>query len=312
MPKRPLAPFEQLAFGEVPHRPVKPHGFFEAPSERIIVPTKPFGDVGIRVIRHGQGPSVVCIHGFMTTSYSFRYLLEPLGRTHSVVAFDLPGAGESDKPAGSYGPDALAEATGDVIGALGLRGAPVIGNSLGGYLAMRLAMRDPACVGRLVCLHAPGLPTPRMRALRVALDKVPRVDDVIRWLVARDEERWVHKNVHYFDESLKSREEHREYARPLRKREGVDAFIRMLDETLDVRQMVAFESQLRALGGAFPVPLQLVYARKDPMVPPSVGARMSKLLPSAQMVWLDDASHFAHVDNPDAFLAAALPFLEGR
>ena len=45
------------------------------------------------------------------------------------------------------------------------------------------------------------------------------------------------------------------------------------------------------------------------MVPPSVGERMGALLPGAERVWLDGASHFAHVDATDAFVRAALPFL---
>lgn len=309
MPRR---PFEQLAFDQVPERPRVPHPFFEARQERVKVATRAFGTIEARVIRYGRGPEIVCVHGFMTTSYSFRYLLEPLGSHHTVVAFDLVGAGESDKPIGSYGPDRVADTIGETISALGLRGAPVIGNSLGGYLAMRLALRDQGCIGRLVCLHAPGLPTARMRALRVALDVLPRAHDLVGWLVARDEERWVHKNVHYYDETLKSREEHREYARPLQSREGRAAFARMLDETMDVREMRAFEADLRRLAGRFPVPLLLVYAKKDPMVPPVVGERLSALLPSVPIIWLDGASHFAHVDAADRFVDAALPFLDAR
>jgi pimeloyl-ACP methyl ester carboxylesterase len=58
------------------------------------------------------------------------------------------------------------------------------------------------------------------------------------------------------------------------------------------------------------VPLQLVYARRDPMVPPSVGERLARLVPGAELAWLEAGSHFAHVDAPEALLAAALPFLE--
>ncbi|MBK6513978.1 MAG: alpha/beta hydrolase [Polyangiaceae bacterium] len=310
MPAPSLRPFQQLAFGDVPERPLAPHRFLEAASERIVIKTRPFGSLGVRVVRYGSGPALVCVHGFMTTSYSFRYLLEPLGKKRTVIAFDLPGAGQSDKPDGPYDPDSLAEAIGDIIDGLGLRGAPAIGNSLGGYLTMKLALRDPACLGRLVCLHAPGLATARMRALRLALDALPRSRELVAWLARRDPERWVHKNVHYWDERLKSREEHRQYAEPLRTREGARAFARMLDETLDVRRMLVFEAELRRLRGRFPIPLQLVYAKRDPMVPPEVGARFAALLPDCPIVWLDEASHFAHVDAPTAFLAAAEPFLE--
>ena len=74
--------------------------------------------------------------------------------------------------------------------------------------------------------------------------------------------------------------------------------------------MRAFERALRALDGRFPIPLRLVYARRDPMVPPSVGKRLARLLPSAEMVWLDRASHFAHVDATEPFVESVLEFLQ--
>jgi pimeloyl-ACP methyl ester carboxylesterase len=148
-----------------------------------------------------------------------------------------------------------------------------------------------------------------MWALRLGLWGLPGSFALVRSLVRRDPERWVHSNVHYFDETLKSREEHREYARPLRTDEGLRAFYRQLDETLDVRAMSRFAAELERRG-RFPIPLLLVYARRDPMVPPSVGAALRRLLPDARFVELEEASHFAHVDAPEAFLDATAGFLE--
>ena len=65
----------------------------------------------------------------------------------------------------------------------------------------------------------------------------------------------------------------------------------------------------RDAGRPFPVPLSLVYAESDPMVPPSVGRDLAALVPGAELVWLREASHFAHVDAPEAFVDVALGFL---
>jgi pimeloyl-ACP methyl ester carboxylesterase len=59
----------------------------------------------------------------------------------------------------------------------------------------------------------------------------------------------------------------------------------------------------------FPIPLLLVYAQRDPVVPPIVGRRLHKLVPAAQFIELPDASHFAHVDAPERFVTAIEPFL---
>lgn len=256
----------------------------------------------------GSGPPLLLVHGLMTTGYSWRYAVAQLASEFTVYIPDLVGCGESDKPARRYPPEAVAETLGAFVTALSLRGCAAIGNSMGGYLCMHLALQDRSVFSRLVNLHSPGLATARMVALRCALKSVPIWERALRAIVQRDPLKWVHRNVHYYDESLKSQEEHRVYGHPLSTASGFSAFARALEDTLDVRAMRRFERALRALGES-PLPLQLVYARRDPMVPPSVGARLHALLPDSELVWLDEASHFAHVDATERFLDVAMPFL---
>src|SRR5688572_9312611 len=193
----PTAPFRQLPFEEVPDLPVRPHRWAETTASEVSIRTDELGEARIAVRSYGAGPPLVLIHGLMTASYSFRYLLELLGDRYRLLMPDLPGAGASDHPDVYLGPDVLARAIIATIDALGVRGATVVGNSMGGYLCMRAALLDPGAIGRLVNLHSPGVPTARMHALRWALRLLPA-----RWLidrlVRRDPERWVHKNVHYY------------------------------------------------------------------------------------------------------------------
>jgi pimeloyl-ACP methyl ester carboxylesterase len=303
-----VTPFEQLRFEDVPELPVKAHAWAQTERRDVAIRTSELGDVRVAVHAYGpaSAPPLVLVHGLMTAGYSFRYLLPLLGDRYRLLIPDLPGAGASACPDRDLGPDALARAIIATLDALGARGAPVIGNSMGGYLCMRAALIDPAAIGRLVNLHSPGVPTARMHALRWAMRVLPSRAIVDR-LVRRDPERWVHRNVHYYDESLKSREEHREFAAPLRTPAGRAAFYRHLRDGLDAREMSRFN---RALAAApFPIPLLLVYATHDPVVPPVVGRRLHALVPAAQLVSLDRASHFAHVDAADRFVAAITDFL---
>jgi pimeloyl-ACP methyl ester carboxylesterase len=57
------------------------------------------------------------------------------------------------------------------------------------------------------------------------------------------------------------------------------------------------------------VPLLLLYAKRDPMVPPAVGRALHALVPDARFEEIAEGSHFAHVDAPEAFLRVVLPFL---
>jgi pimeloyl-ACP methyl ester carboxylesterase len=305
----PTAPFRQLRFDEVPELPAVPHRWSDVRRRDVVIDLG--GAVRIAVHEYGppDAPPLVLIHGLMTAGYSFRYVLERLGARRRLVIPDLPGGGASACPDVYLGPDVLARAVIAILDATGTRGARVIGNSMGGYLCMRAALLDASAIGRLVNLHSPGLPTARMSALYWGLRLLPSRWAVDR-LVRRDPERWVHRNVHYYDEALKSREEHRVYAAPLATPEGRRGFYRHLRDALDVREMRRFERALRALAGRFPIPLQLVYAARDPMVPPAVGDRLRELLPEAEFVRLNEASHFAHVDAAARFCAAVEPFLQ--
>ena len=118
--------------------------------------------------------------------------------------------------------------------------------------------------------------------------------------------------MHYFDESLKSLEEAAEYGDPLASSDGARAFVGYLKDAFAPRDIAAFAAELARApraGQPFPIPLLLLYARQDPLVPPSVGERLHALVPEARLEWLESTSHFAHVDTPEAVLAALGPFL---
>ena len=305
----PVVPFRPVPFDAVPETPSVPHRWADATRRDITIRTDELGEVRVAVREYGNGPPLVLVHGMGTASYSWRYLLEPLGSRFRLVMPDMPGAGDSDHPDVYLGPDAMAKALTAIVDALGLRGAPAIANSMGGYLAMRAVLRDPDLFSRLVNEHSPGVPTFKMHALRWAMRLLPSWT-IVDWLIRRHPERWIHKNVHYYDESIKSREEHREFARPLMTREGRRTYYRQLRDTLDTKHMAVFVRELRAT--RFPIPLLLVYAPADPIVPPIVGDKLHELVPGATFTKLPTGSHFAHVDAVSHFVDAVLPFLSGE
>lgn len=272
----------------------------------VDVRSEAFGEVTVHYRELGSGPPLLLIHGLMTTSYSWRYVLAPLSAHFRVIAPDLVGCGRTDKPDRGYGPREVAGFIGTLLDAFEMRGGPVVGNSMGGYLCMQLALDEPEAMRRLVNIHSPGLPMAKFYALRAAM-ALPGADRLLHRLVNLDRHRWVHRNVHYYDESLKSREEAREYGDPLASREGSRALARYLRHTLDPFEMRAFAKRLQR--ERFPIPLQLIYATRDPMVPPQMGTKLAKLVPSAEMVWLERCSHFAHVDRPETIARQIVEFL---
>ncbi len=300
-----MTPFKRLPFDTLPDKPRVPHAFAETRGADVTVRSGAFGEMKAHYRELGEGPPLLLVHGLMTSSYSWRYVYAPLAKSYRVIAPDLPGAGRSDAPRATYDAAALAEWIGDFQRALGIEGCLAVGNSLGGYLCMMHALEEPGAFAKLVNIHSPASPDLRYRALG-ALLSLPGTTALLGALVGKDGRRWTHKNVHYYDESLKSLEEAEEYAAPLRTPAGLAAFRSYLKDAVSPAGFTAFANMLREK--PFPVPLLLLYAKTDPLVSPENCAYLAKLVPAAKVAWIEDSSHFAHVDTPDAVVKAVTEF----
>jgi pimeloyl-ACP methyl ester carboxylesterase len=113
--------------------------------------------VRLHCVLDGAGPLVILLHGFPQCWYSWRHQLAALAPHYRVVAPDLRGYNESDKPEGvaSY---ALSESSADIVGlihALGEREAVIVAHDFGGAVAWTLAAEHPEVVRKLVVLNCP-------------------------------------------------------------------------------------------------------------------------------------------------------------
>lgn len=300
-------PFQRGRFADLPERPVRPHGWFVIPERTLAMRSAPFGELEIayRVLGNDASPPLLLLHGLMTSSYSWRYVAHELAKSFRVYVPDLPGSGRSSKPVATYSASNYATWIREFVDALGIRGCACIGNSLGGYLSMRTVLSDPTIFRALIDLHSPGIVELRLRALNAAM-KIPGLRRAFAWFVRGRARRFAHANVHYFHESLKSLEEAEEYGAPLATVDGSRAFANILGDVLDPRELTDFKAQLER--APFPIPLLFLYARKDPMVPAWIGPALHALVPAAKFSWIEDSSHFAHVDTPEAVLAEARAF----
>src|SRR2546423_11604707 len=110
----------------------------------------------------GSGPPLVLVHGLgSSAAVEFYYNLEPLAAHHRVFAIDLPGFGRSDKPVLEYTIDLFVRAVSDLMACEGIERAAVMGVSMGGRVALGLALDSPEKVERLVLVDALGVGAPR-------------------------------------------------------------------------------------------------------------------------------------------------------
>ncbi|GAA2113061.1 alpha/beta hydrolase [Actinomadura alba] len=117
---------------------------------------------GVRIAHEvtGEGPALLLIHGLGYPRWGWEPIVAPLARSFRVIAFDNRGIGDSDVPPGPYDTATMAADAVSVLDAVGVERAHVVGASLGGMIAQRVALEHPDRLDRLVlACTTPGGPT---------------------------------------------------------------------------------------------------------------------------------------------------------
>ncbi len=114
------------------------------------MPTVRVGDLDMYYELHGEGEPVVLIGGLANDMSEWPWLVDWCARTHRVLAFDNRGAGRTGKPDIPYSIEMMAADTAGLMTALDISGATVLGVSMGGKIALALALDHPELVGRLI------------------------------------------------------------------------------------------------------------------------------------------------------------------
>lgn len=111
----------------------------------------------LQVVDRGpkEGSPIVLIHCYSCSLNWWSGMMPRLERGHRVVAIDLLGHGGSEKPASGYSVEDQAAVVAEALARLGVRGATVVGHSLGGAVSVALAERSPELVDRLVIIDTP-------------------------------------------------------------------------------------------------------------------------------------------------------------
>lgn len=266
----------------------------------------------LRVLRGGtEGPPLVLIHGGGSdnAAISWYRLFAPLARDHQVIAPDLPGFGDSAGVPPAGGPDRMADVIAQVMQHCGTGPATVTGVSMGGDVALNLALRHPNRVARLV-LIAPGGLMPRLRG-RVtqfaawALGKLP---DGIMLPVARFGGRFtegiIRRMVH--DPATVPPEITAEMTAEARRKGAGIGFLRYNQATLGPGGM---RNDLTSRVAAITAPTLLFHGENDPLVPPEGSRRAAARMPDARLVMVPGCGHWAQIEAHDRFLAELRAFL---
>jgi pimeloyl-ACP methyl ester carboxylesterase len=259
----------------------------------------------LSTLEAGVGPPVLAIHGLGATKGSFVFTVAALADRFRVIAVDLPGFGDSDKPIGAaYDAPFFADAMIDLLDALKLDRADLIGNSLGGRVALEVALRDPELVRRLALL-APSLAwrrprrwAPALRLVRPELGLVqlaprPVVQAVVHRLIPGADQGWTAAGV---DEFLRA------YLTPAGRAAFYAAARQIYLEAPHGKD--GFWPRLRGLQ---PDAL-FIWGRRDTLVPIAFARHVAEALPRARHLELD-CGHVPQMERPRQTHEAVAAFL---
>ncbi len=266
---------------------------------------------GRRVIYRvaGSGPPVVLIHGMLNSSSHWRSVAMDLAHDHTVIAPDLIGHGDSAAPRGDYSLGAHAASIRDLLAAIGIDRASVVGHSLGGGVAMQFFYQFPQRVERLVLISSGGLgrevsPMLRTAALPgvsalLSLTIQPRVLGALAGAGHRLRERALAGGV-YLQAIARA-------LRPLENADARQAFLTTLRSVIDVHgQRVSATDRLYLLES---MPTMIVWGARDNTIPLAHGRRAHEAIPHSHFRTLPDAAHFPHLEDPDGLARVLREFI---
>jgi pimeloyl-ACP methyl ester carboxylesterase len=261
----------------------------------------------VNVIDMGEGDAIVFIHGLSGAWVNWLENLPHFACDHRVIAMDLPGFGHSPMPAERISISGYGRIVDELLDALGIDRAVVVGNSMGGFIGAEVAIAFGTRVDRLVLVSAAGISIEHQRNERV-LRYLERLDDVLilsgGWMATRSAglakrkraRRQIMRLVAHRAQDLPA---------PLIAEQvmgsGKPGFVPALDALTDypIRDRL---SEIRC-------PVLVVWGEEDRLVPVRDAYIFGELIPSSRVVVWPETGHVAMLERPAAFNALVDEFL---
>ena len=262
--------------------------------------------VNIRYIECGAGHPALLIHGFGEFLESWYFNVGSLSRHCRVYAMDLPGHGLSDKPKIDYSLSSLSRFIIEFTDTMGIEQASLIGHSMGGAVALGVAISSPKRVYKLIAADSGGLA--KESPLRYKLMALPVIGEIItkptiKTLVARGIKRA------FYDPQLVSEEmigmSYQFLKMPGAKRVQL-SILRGGENSQHSSQAVMLPDMLHMVRSI----TLIIHGVQDRVIPVEHALSACRLIPKARLQTFDECGHCPHIEKASEFNQAVITFLK--
>jgi 4,5:9,10-diseco-3-hydroxy-5,9,17-trioxoandrosta-1(10),2-diene-4-oate hydrolase len=274
----------------------------QTPQDRYVQ----VGQINTRYWTSGdKGTTVILLHGIGSSVETWAYNISVLAQHHRVYAIDLVGAGRSDKPPATYSLTYLAQFVKDFMDALSIECATVIGNSLGGGVALQFALDFPQKLEKLVLVNSLGLGKEITLTLRLAtLPFVGRLFKPTRSGTALALKQSVYDSTLISNDWV---ELYYQIATLPRAWEAVVGLIKTNIDLFGVRTEI-YNTIVDRLP-TITAPTLVLWGQQDRVLPVTHAAVATKGLPNARVHIFDPCGHWSQVEHSEEFNTLVLEFL---
>lgn len=255
---------------------------------------------------YGAGDPILCLHGMGGSTFSWRHFIAPFSRNNKLILVDFKGCGKSPKPRDKhYSIHDHADSIYRIIIEESLTNLTLVGNSLGGavalILAIRLSAESPDRLAKLILIDSGGdrrfLPT-HLKLIRCFLGT-----PIVHLTPAKFAAKMVLRYC-YYDKSKPTREQVLSYSAPLARAEGRQAFLQTARQCVpaDADELVASLSKID-------VPTLIVWGREDAVIPIEVGELLHQAIRNSRLEIIEHCGHIPQEEKPEETIALISKFL---
>jgi pimeloyl-ACP methyl ester carboxylesterase len=254
----------------------------------------------VNTIEMGEGKPLVFVHGLSGSWPNWLEQLPVFARDHRVIAMDLPGFGHSPMPAETITISAYARILDELLGALGVDAAAIVGNSMGGFISAELAIAFPQRVERLVLVSAAGISTNGRRDVQRVVPALRRMEKVVAayttWLAAHSDAVTRYPGLRNAALGLVTRHPSRlnpALAAEQLRGAGKPGFMQALQANINY--------PIRERLPEIACPTLIVWGEEDRVIPVRDAGVFEELIPGSRKVLFKDTGHVAMLERPAAF-----------